>query len=90
MKNPNLFINNFVKRLHLSESVASCAEEILHSFNGETGYNLRDDLKGLAAAAIYIALKSNPTIPKITQLALAGLTEITKKRLRKRISTLIE
>ena len=90
MKTSNLFVAIFIDRLHLPESVATCAREILCSFSGETGYTLRDDLKGLAAAAIFIALKTKPTIPKITQFALAGVTEITRNRLRKRISTLVE
>ncbi len=86
----NLFVAMFAKRLHLPDSVASCARDILYSSNGANGYNLLDDPKGLAAAAIYIALKTQPNLPKITQLGLAGITQITRNRLRKRISTLVE
>ncbi len=86
----NLFVNLFTERLHLPDSIASCARDILHSSNGAAGYTLRDDPKGLAAAAIYIALKTQPEIPKITQLGIAGVTQITRNRLRKRISTLVQ
>ncbi len=86
----NLFVSIFAKRLHLPASVVSCAHDILYSSNGVTGYTLRDDAKGLAAAAIYIAMKTQPNLPKISQLGLAGVTQITRNRLRKRISTLVE
>ncbi len=86
----NIFVAIFTKRLHLPDSVASCARDILYSSKGVTGYTVRDDAKGLAAAAIYIALKTQPDLRKITQLGLAGVTEITRNRLRKRISTLLE
>ncbi len=86
----NIFVAIFAQRLHLPDSVTSCARDILYSSHGVTGYTLRDDAKGLAAAAIYIALKTHPKLPKISQLGLAGVTQITKNRLRKRISTLVE
>jgi transcription initiation factor TFIIIB Brf1 subunit/transcription initiation factor TFIIB len=86
----NIFVNLFAERLHLPDSIASCARDILYSSNGAAGYTLQDDPKGLAAAAIYIALKTQPDLPKITQLGLAGVTQITRKRLRKQISTLVQ
>jgi transcription initiation factor TFIIIB Brf1 subunit/transcription initiation factor TFIIB len=90
MQTSNLFVARFAERLHLPVSVASCARDILHSFNQGKAYTLRDDVKGLAAAAIFIAMKSQPALPKVTQFALAGVTEITRFRLRKQISTLVQ
>ncbi len=86
----NLFVPIFAQRLHLPDPIVSCAREILRSYLGGTGYALRDDAKGLAAAAIYLALKTQPDHPKITQVALAGVTKITRTRLRKRISALVK